>query len=268
VPLLHIVVLALVQGITEFLPVSSASHLVALRIFTDWPDQGLALDVAAHFGALLAVLAYFWRDVGFMLGGLWRTARGKKGPGANLAFQIVVGSLPAILAGFLVAAYAGEGLRSLDVIAWATLGFGLLLWLTDRTGMTIRRIEHSTYFDALVIGLAQALALIPGASRTGVTMTAARLLGYERGEAARFSMLLGIPAITAFLTFSLVEMSKAEEAFQITSALFMVSGIAFFSALTVIAVMLAWLKRRTFTPFALYRVVLGLGLLAFAYGVL
>ncbi len=265
VTILHIVVLALVQGITEFLPVSSSGHLALVPIFTTWPDQGLVIDVAVHVGTLLAVLLYFWRDIFTMALGLWRFFRGRKDPGAKLAGYIIVATIPVIIAGYYLNKHYPGGLRSLTVIGWATLGFGILLFLTDRFGMTLRRIEHLRISDALIIGLAQVLALIPGTSRSGITMTAARMIGMERPDAARFSMLLSIPAILGAGTLKTMELIEQGDV-QLTNAAFSAAGLAFIAALLTIAILMAWLKRSSFTPFVIYRVLLGGGLLAIAYG--
>ena len=262
---LHIVVLALVQGITEFLPISSSGHLILVPTLTGWPDQGLLMDVAVHVGTLGAVILYFWRDLWAMLSGLWRALRGKRDPGARLAGCVIVATVPVVVAGYLMNRHMPGGLRSLAVIGWATLGFGVLLYMIDRVGMTVRRVEHLKMGDAVVIGLAQVLALIPGASRSGVTMTAGRLLGMERPDAARFSMLMSIPAILGAGTLKGLELYQAGDA-ALTSAVLTAAGIAFGAALIAITVMMAWLKRATFTPFVLYRIVLGGFLLSVAYG--
>ena len=263
--ILHIVVLALVQGITEFLPVSSSGHLALVPVFTTWPDQGLVIDVAVHVGTLLAVVLYFWRDIFMMVLGLWRFLRGRKDPGASLAGYIILATIPVVVAGYFLNKHYPDALRSLTVIGWATLGFGILLFFADRFGMTLRRVEHLRVSDALLIGLAQILALIPGTSRSGITMTAARLVSMERPDAARFSMLLSIPAILGAGTLKIIELIERGDA-QLTIAAFSAAGLAFIAALISIAILMAWLRRSSFTPFVIYRVLLGGGLLAIAYG--
>jgi len=151
------------------------------------------------------------------------------------------------------------------VIGWTTLGFGIALWVIDRVSMTLRRVEHLTYFEAIVIGVSQCLALVPGTSRSGITMTAARLLGYERGEAARFSMLLSMPTILAAGTLAAIDIYKAGNAMLTTDAL-IGAGLSCISALVAISLMMAWLKHASFGIFALYRVILGAFLLWVAYG--
>ncbi len=264
-PLLHLAVLAVVQGITEFLPISSSGHLVLVPVFTGWQDQGLLLDVAVHVGTLGAVILYLSSDLLGILAGLFRVIRGRRDPRAMLAAYIVLGTIPVVIAGYLFNLYYPGGLRSILVIGWATLGFGVFLALTDWLGMTVRRMEHLRLSDALIIGVFQVLALIPGTSRAGITMSAARLLGFERLDAARFSMLLSIPAIAGAGVLKGLELYKAGDARLTTDAL-MAGGMAFGAALVAILIMMAWLKRASFAPFVFYRVVLGCVLLAVGYG--
>lgn len=264
-PALHIAILALVQGITEFLPVSSSGHLVLAPVLFGWPDQGLIIDVAVHVGTLGAVVLYFWRDVSLMLTGLWRAARGRRDPGAKLAFYVIVATVPVVAAGFALNALWPDGVRDLAVVAWATLIFGVVLYVADKLGMTVRRIEHLKMSDAVIVGLAQVLALIPGTSRSGITMSAARLLGLERAEAARFSMLLSMPAIAGAGVLKGLELyERGDAVLTITAAA--AAGTAFVAALIAIAALMAWLKRATFTPFVVYRLALGGFLLALVYG--
>ncbi|MEL0013197.1 MAG: undecaprenyl-diphosphate phosphatase, partial [Alphaproteobacteria bacterium] len=188
-PLFEIIVLAVVQGITEFLPISSSGHLRIVSDILGLSENTLAIDVAVHVGTLFAVMLYFWRDLLFILTGLGAAVRGRRHDGAHLAVFLIIGSVPVALAGFFGRALIVDSLRALEIVGWTTIGFGLILWLADRWGMRILRMEHMSASHAAIIGLAQALALIPGTSRSGITITAARLLGYERADAARFSML-------------------------------------------------------------------------------
>jgi len=262
---LHIVVLALLQGITEFLPISSSGHLVLVPALTGWPDQGLEIDIAVHVGTLAAVLLYFWRDVAALVRGAFAVLRGRLDHDAWLVLFVIVATVPVIAAGFAVKALFPDGIRSVEVIAWTTIGFGIVLWLADRWGGVERTIAAMRLPDAVVIGLAQALALIPGTSRSGITMTAARALGYSRTESARFSLLLSIPAIAGagvLLGLDLVERGDA----GLTHDALMAAALAFVSALLAIWAMMRWLRHATFTPFAVYRLALGAFLLAFTYG--
>ncbi|MDA0675635.1 MAG: undecaprenyl-diphosphate phosphatase, partial [Proteobacteria bacterium] len=193
--LFQIAILALVQGITEFLPISSSGHLILVPIVAGWPDQGLTVDIAVHVGTLAAVVVYFHRDVAALIGGGFGLLAGRRDANTRLAWFMIVGTVPVVIAGLAASRYLGDALRSIEVIGWTTLVFGIALWLADRKGATARKIEDMHLPDAVIIGLAQALAIIPGTSRSGITMTAARFLGMERRDGARFSMLLSIPVI-------------------------------------------------------------------------
>ena len=266
-PILHLVILALVQGITEFLPVSSSGHLALVPILTGWADQGLIIDVAVHVGTLGAVVLYFWRDIIAMLRGLLMAARGRDDAYAKLSGLIVLATIPVFAAGYGLNYYGVDGLRSLNGIAWATIGFGIVLWIADSASMTLRRVEHLGINDALLIGFAQVLALMPGTSRSGITMTAARILGVERGDAARFSMLLSIPAIIgagALVGLDLIQAGNV----RLTNEAILAAGLSFVTALVAISFLMAWLRRFSFAPFAVYRIILGGGLLGLSYGYL
>jgi|TARA_R110002126_G_scaffold20706_2_gene76067 undecaprenyl-diphosphatase len=265
VPILHLAILALVQGITEFLPISSSGHLVLVPYVMQWQDQGLMMDIAVHVGTLGAVMVYAWREIGMMLTGLWKLLRGRIDQGTRLMLQVIVGSIPVVIAGFMIAKYAGGMLRSVEIIGWTTLGFGLLLGLADRVGMTVRRLEHMSYGSALAIGMAQVLALIPGTSRSGITMTMARFLGFERADAARFSLLLSIPAIAGAGTLTGIDLWQSGDV-SLTRDVLVAIGLSFASALVAITLMMAWLKHAGFMPFVVYRILLGALLLYLVYG--
>ena len=262
--LIHIIVLALVQGVTEFLPISSSAHLVLVPALTGWEDQGLLIDVAMHVGTLLAVLLYFWRDVWSMTAGVARLLIGRANAEAGLVGKLAIATVPVLGAGYLLHEYGMEFLRSPTIIAWATIGFGVLLFVADKVGMTVRRIEHLGVAQALLIGVFQAIALIPGTSRSGITMTAARFLGFERPDAARVSFLMSIPVILAAGGLSGYDLYLLNDV-RLTEQAITAGGLAFISALAAIALMMAWLKRMTFTPFVLYRIVLGGALLVWIY---
>lgn len=264
-PLLHITILALVQGITEFLPISSSGHLVLVWEMFDrlgWqvaeqaPSDRLILDIAVHVGTLFAVCLYFWREMAEMVLGVAKLAIGRWTPGARLALFVVAGTIPLVIAGYLLKDLVAAGLRDARIIAWATIGFGILLYVGDQTGMTVRRMEHLTLGSVLLIGLAQVLALVPGTSRSGITMTAARFLGFERAEAARFSLLLAIPAILGAGTLAGLDIYRAGDLNLGIDAM-IAAIISFFLALVAIAVMFRWLRRASFTPFVVYRILLG-----------
>lgn len=259
--LLQLAVLAIVQGITEFLPVSSSGHLILTSQVLGWQDQGLSIDIAVHAGTLLAVIVYLWRDILRILGGLAESGAESTRP---LAGMIIVATIPVGIAGFVLHEVGQESLRDPEVIAWATLGFGILLLVADRFGMTLRRMEHMTWSSAIMIGVAQVLALIPGTSRSGITMMAARFMGFERESAARFSLLLSIPVIAAAALLAGKDVYDSGD-LALSQATLLAAGMSFVAAMFAIWLMMAWLKRATFTPFVIYRLILGVGLLAWIY---
>ena len=257
---LQILVLALVQGITEFLPISSSAHLILVPVLLGWQDQGLAFDVAVHVGSLIAVVGYFWRDVWSVSQGTlgWLGGRGMN-PDARLGLLVVLGTIPAGLAGLLFNDPIELYLRSPLVIAATTIGFGLLLWWAD-TRRGARTVEHMTWRDGLWIGVAQALALIPGTSRSGITMTAALMLGMQREAAARFSFLLAIPLILlagGLKTLELLSLDGPVDWAAIAGG----TVLSAISAYACIHLFLGAINRMGFAPFVAYRLVLGIVLL-------
>lgn len=250
-------ILAIIQGLTEFLPVSSSAHLILPSQILGWPDQGLAFDVAVHLGTLLAVVTYFNHDIRRILAGMWQSIQDQAlNNDMRLGLAVVVGTIPAVIFGGLFSDFISENLRSSFVIACTTVIFGLLLWMSDKVGKQIHGEEKITLVTALMIGIAQALALIPGTSRSGITMTAALFLGFNRVVAARFSMLLSIPIILAagsLETMKLVE-SGEEVAWNLMFLGIIASAV---SAFLCIHVFLALLSRIGMLPFVIYRLLLG-----------
>lgn len=261
---LQITILAIIQGITEFLPISSSGHLLVTPYLLGWKDQGLLMDVAVHVGTLGAVIVYLRRDVTDMAMAPFRLGSDEGRRGLVMIFYLVAATIPIVIAGFLVKQHFGNGIRSVALTGWATLGFGVLLYLSDRVGMTYRRMEHMKLGAAVAIGLSQILALIPGASRSGTTMTAARFLGFERSEAARFSMLLSIPAILGAGTLGTLDVIESGDA-QLQADVLLAIVLSFVAALVSIMLMMRWLARATFMPFVIYRLVLGTALLVWWY---
>ena len=259
--MLQAVILALVQGLTEFLPISSSAHLILVPRLLGWEDQGLAFDVAVHVGTLAAVVTYFRHEVGRMFVA-WLQSIGGKGMNADarLAWFILLGAVPAVAAGLLLHDVIETTLRSPLVIAFTTIFFGLVLWWADRRGRQ-RRDEHALgVADVLLIGCAQALALIPGTSRSGITMTAALALGLTRTAAARFSFLLSIPVILmagAYEALKLVEHS-GPVAWDVLSVGTVVAAV---SAWLCIHFFLKLVERTGMLPFVIYRLALGVFLL-------
>lgn len=273
-PLFHLLILALVQGITEFLPISSSGHLVltwqafdALGATPDGQSEAdrLILDIAVHVGTLVAVCGYFRRDIGAMAKGAAGLAVGRRDEGARLALLVIVGTLPVVFAGAGLKDKIAEHLRNEVVIAWATIVFGLVLYAADKLGPHLRRVPQMPVTDALVIGLLQILALIPGTSRAGITMAAGRFLGYERPEAARFSMLLAIPTILGAGLLAALDVYETGNLRLGLDAL-IAAAFAFAAAWLAIALLMRWLQHASFTPFVVYRLVLGAVLLWAIYG--
>ncbi|MBR1605943.1 MAG: undecaprenyl-diphosphate phosphatase [Alphaproteobacteria bacterium] len=266
---LQLILISALQGLTEFLPVSSSGHLILFSKFTTFPDQGAEMDVSVHVGSIIAVIIYFWREIWEMLKGLWQTKFLPlfSNQGAKLAWLIIIATIPAVVAGLALKTYGLENLRSAKLIGWTISGYAILLYLADKFGKTIRTTKELTIKDAILIGCAQCLALIPGTSRSGITITTARLLGIQRREAAKFSMLLSIPTIAGAGLLVALSLWQSGEWGNISDAC---HGIAysFVASLGAIFIMMTWLKKWTFTPFVIYRLILGGYLLLNAYGYL
>jgi len=265
---MQIIWLSLLQGITEFLPVSSSGHLILFSKFTAFPDQGAAMDIALHIGSILAVIIYFSVTLWEILKGLIKTKflPSVKVEGAHLFYLLVVATLPVIFCGAMLKYFGTDWLRSTKLIGWNILLYALLLMLMDTYAVTIRKVRNLEYKDAILIGLAQCLALLPGTSRSGVTITMCRFLGMERQEAAKFSMLLAIPAILAAGILAGFELWHNGDMQQIANACHAV-GYSFIFSLAAISVLMQWLKKRSFLPFVIYRIGLGTLLLLDAYGI-
>ena len=260
--------IALIQGITEFLPVSSSGHLVLIPHITAFADQGQVMDVAAHIGTLAAVMLYLRRDITAMLASLFTRAVDKMRY-RRLTGLLIIASLPVIIAGLLLELAGAEFLRLVWIVASANLVFALWLWVADRREIQTD-LSHSdtrqpeweklSYRHALYIGLAQIFALIPGASRSGVTMTMARQLGYDRLSAARFSLLLSVPVIAGAGVLKGISLYRTSEGVDMLS-LGLVAGLSFIFALLAIRWMMGWLARADFRIFVFYRLGLGIVLL-------
>ncbi len=250
-------ILALVQGLTEFLPISSSAHLILVPHLSDWPDQGLAFDVAVHFGTLSAVVAYFRVELAAMASS-WLRSLGSRYPDddAKLAWAVLLGTIPLGLSGLLLHDFIETSLRSPLVIASTTVGFGALLWYADVKGPQTRCEYRLNAWRVAVIACAQALALIPGTSRSGVTITAGLLVGLDRKSAARFSFLLSIPAILMAAGYEGSKLLGAGEAVRWTPILLGVA-VSALSAYTCIHFFLKLLDRIGMLPFVIYRFVLG-----------
>ena len=266
---LHAFLLAIVQGLTEFLPISSSAHLVLLPIVMEWQDQGLVMDIAVHLGSLLAVLFYFRHDLIKLSGGWIQSIGGTRGGSTvgnedgQLAWLLLSATLPIFIVALFVQAYLIPHMRNAVVIGIASIVFGLLLWHADSSGKQNRDSKDLTIRDALLVGVAQAFALIPGASRSGVTMTAGMWLGLTRVEAARFSFLLSIPTIFAASLYGVYKSLHQEVAINwvLKLAVIICSAIVAFLC---IHWFIKFVSKIGMLPFVIYRIALG-GLLLFFY---
>jgi len=264
-PLYYIIILAIVQGISEFLPISSSGHLVLSHTIINGEVNNLCwaknrmLDVAVHVGTLLSVLIYFRQD----LYGMGRKAFSTKTNDSKLLQNIFIASLPVIIAGLLLQIWQPSLLCSLKLMAWMTLIFGIILGIADRFKLS-KNIADMTRSDALTIGFSQALALIPGVSRSGITMTSARFLGFNRTDAAKFSLLLSIISISGaglLTSFGLYQMGNIDLGIDIIIAII----FSFLFGYIAISLMMKWLSNSTFKPFVYYRIILGIMLLIVLY---
>jgi undecaprenyl-diphosphatase len=264
--LFQLAILAVVQGITEFLPISSSGHLILLPRLMQVADQGLALDVAVHVGTLGAVLLFFRADVARMWRGLGDIlSRRTRTTNARLVILLVIATIPVIVVGFILKATgAEEAMRSVALIGWTMLVFGIFLYWADQRFPTERVASDWSLRHAVVMGLWQAVALIPGTSRSGITITASRMLGYNREDGARLSMLMSIPTIIASgALLTLDVLGHADWQMARDGAIGAV--LAFVCAYCTLAIMMRLLKSVSYTPYVIYRVVLGVILLAIAY---
>jgi len=258
---LQAVVLAVVQGLTEFLPVSSSAHLILVPRFLGWPDQGQVFDLATHVGSLLAVLVYFRTELMRLLAAtprLFSREAFQVGTEASLLFNLGIGTIPAAIAGLLFAHFIASGARDPHLIAWTTLVFGLLLGAADWIGRGQRDEHQVSWPQALLIGAFQAIALLPGTSRSGATITAGRLTGLTRPGAARFSFLLSVPVgllVTAKESVDLWSGAGARIGALPLVLGFVVSALTSFA---VIAWLLRFLQRRSMLVFVVYRILLAL----------
>jgi len=253
---LQFVVLAIVQGLTEFLPISSSGHLVLVPAIFGWSDQGMAFDVAVHLGSLIAVLVYFRSDIVGLISGGVQVLGGKVATNeSRLALAIGIGTIPAAIAGLMLADWIGANLRSPSVIVMTLSGYAVLMLLAGRFGRRDRQFAEVSAKDALLIGLAQALALVPGTSRSGVTITAAMALGFNRVDAARFSFLLAVPVILLAAGYELVVLMAADTAVA-WDQLGVGALISAFVAYASIEFFMRFVNRVGLVPFAIYRFVL------------
>jgi undecaprenyl-diphosphatase len=257
---IQIIVLALIQGITEFLPISSSGHLILVPALTGWKDQGVLTDMVTNVGSLTAVIIYFWRDVMGMMRGCFDVVQRRMTAQARLVINVAIGTVPIVIVGLAMKATGlDDHIRSATLVAVNAIVFGILLYAADAFGLMNRTIKDMNWVSALVIGVAQAFSLSPGTSRSGITMTAARAMGFNRVEAARYSFLLSIPANGAASALVIGDALKNGE--PITGGVIMTGVLTFFVALLAIAFLMRMLRTMSFLPFVIYRVILGGALL-------
>ena len=268
--LFHLILVAIVQGITEFLPISSSAHLILAPMVTGQPDQGPMIDMAVHVGTLFAVILAFRREVAEAFFGFFQLLRGRLGRwDARLALFLIIGTIPVVIVGLVFSKIGAMDWmrapeRAFHIIGWTTLVFGVLLWIADQFTSQSRQMKEITLRDTVLVGLAQAIALIPGTSRSGITMTAGRFLGLDRTSAAKFSMLLAIPTILAAGALGTKEIVESGNA-QLGTDAIVAAVLSFIAALIAIKLFMRWIASATMTPFVIYRLILGAVLLWLAY---
>ena len=254
---LQYLLIGILQGITEFLPISSSGHLVLFAKLTAWEDQGLFTDIAVHFGTLFAVIFYMRKDVLFLLINIVKLEFLSN----KIVLKIIVATLPAIFVGFFIYDFVSLYFRDVRVIAFSSLIFSIILYFADKKNLSKKNWKNITFVESFIIGLWQVMAFIPGASRAGVTITGARFLQFDRINAAKFSMLLSIPIILASLSLSLFDIFFSEgEIINIYPSIFAAS-IAFLTAILSINFMMKLIQITNFNLFIIYRIILGIILL-------
>lgn len=263
------IILGLIQGITEFLPISSTAHLRVIPALVGWNDPGAAFTAVTQLGTLVATLVYFRADLWRLAKGAWQGVRSGKPletPESRLAFGIIVGTIPVGVCGLAFKSLIKNELRSLNVVAFSLIALAILLWVAERTAKHRRDIAQMTFKDAVLVGIAQSLALIPGVSRSGITLTAGLFLGLRRESAARFSFLLSVPAIAAAGLYELKDVLKTDAmggGVLVPTAIATV--VAFVSGLAAIAILIAFLQKHSTAVFIVYRIVLGAALFALLF---
>ena len=264
---LHLIILAIVQGITEFLPISSSAHLMLVPQIMGESDQGLMVDVGAHAGTLLAVIIIFWRETLQMTFGGIDILRGKwKSVNALLTFNLLIATIPGAVAGFAIIAYKDTLMRHLPLIIVSNIIWATALYFVDRIKPQDKTISTDlTWKKSLFVGLAQMIALVPGTSRSGITMTAGRYLGFTRLEVARFSFMMSIPITLGAVLAVLMELIKSHPSAEEIRQFEIVAGLSFVTALVAIVFMMKWLKKFNYTPFVIYRLLLAVGMIYWLY---
>lgn len=260
----EIIILALVQGFSAVLPVSAWAHVLVMRDVLGWFDPAPQIMVAAHAGTLLAILLYLWRDIWRIVLGLIPRRKRRRDPGQQLAVNLLVASVPILVAGFAFHLFLDPLPSTLSFVAWTSILFGVLLYSIDKFAMTIRRIEHMTAPGAFALGLAAIIALVPGVSRVGLIVLATRSISYERRDAMRFGLMLTVPIMFASSPFGASSFGPDFSVFD--RQVLLAAGIACLGSFAGLVSVMRWVSRGRFTVFAVYRVVLGFLLLYWIYG--
>ena len=254
---LQFFLIGIIQGVTEFLPISSSGHLVLFAKLTNWEDQGLFTDIAVHFGTLFAVVIYLRKDIYYFFTNIFQFKLFED----QIIFKIILATLPAIILGYFIYDYVSLYFRSIQLIAVSSIVFAIILFFADRVKMESKSWNKITYLESLIVGFFQVLAFVPGASRAGVTITGARVLGYDRLNAARFSMILSIPIILASMTLSFINIFNEKYVVVNLYQSFYAAVVAFITALLSIIFLMRFIRKANFNIFIIYRIILGIILL-------
>ena len=255
--------LSIIQGITEFLPISSSAHLILIPKFFSQIETGRNLDVSLHFGSLLAVLIYLRKDLfTILLDTISKKRKEKKG--FRLLINLVVSTIPVVIIGFTISYYKIDIIRSIEVIGWTTLIFGILLGIVDKNPKVIRKLTDIKLKDSIIIGLAQTLALIPGVSRSGIVMTSGLYMGFKRYEASKYSLLLSIPVIIAATSLESISLYM-EKGFFLNNDMIIGVTVSFVTAFLTVTLFMQWINKASLKIFVIYRVILGIMILIFSY---
>lgn len=260
----YLAILAITQGLTEFLPISSSAHLILIHQYFNEYQNSVELDIAVHFGSLLAVMLYFRTEVGALFFGVFDLIRLRfQSNAAQLVLKLFVATIPVMIIGLIIDQTGWvEILRDPKVIAFAMIFFGILLYYFDKSSPMERDFEEFSYKDAVIMGLWQALALIPGTSRSGATVTASRLLGFDRESGAKIGMLMAIPTILAASLLLILKIGDASSPVNLGREVLISMSLSFVSAYIALSLMMKYLKNYSYTPYVIYRIVLGMILLA------
>ena len=259
---LHIFLVSILQGLTEFLPISSSAHLIILPTIMAVKDQGIFIDISVHLGSLLALLVFFRKDsLNLVQGAYFLGKFNLKDKKAQLVLQLILATIPVVIVGLFFKIHdINSLLRSIELIGWTMIFFGVFLFFSDQFGHTKKRANHWNYRDSILMGAFQVLALIPGVSRSGITISGARLLGYEKYDAIRLSMLMSIPTILASGALLMPGLLNGNNSVSFLE-LFISFMVSFFSAMIALSFLIKFLSVLSFTPYIIYRIALGFFLL-------